>query len=395
MGKDDAVKCILNKIYESNSKTVLSKKDVEEVNNQYKKNFKKCADFGDLFVEIPNNKKLKKVKSAYFEIENQYKAGKGLQAGIISECNYTGTLAKMFKLNKCLDLGRSSVNELPFEVRPFMNSGDQTYSCARYLYYNPQDFNVFIFQYGNPAAGDAEIIFSHNHVRLEFKENAAKAGEYDITGKYGEDGKLLISDDFKKKHFDMVPLVQEFNSETDVISQVGHNYSNFNEEEKLRKIKDYFFSNNVNLLISSDSFDNLIALTPDTFDVVFKSGKRVISTNNSEIRTAGRNHTKVFTPEFLMHSLKQNDAEIQGDTCSIDRNRVVLTKARGSDEISRININHVFYVPIKEADFSDEHITFKLSSVQQLVPSISMHMKIEVTKEELKKYYEEKYNISK
>ena len=171
MNKKEAISELINTIYNNNSDLILSESDIKRLNNFFKEVDQFSKQF-DAFLE-ENSEKTKgisKLKSGKYEMEKQYNQNRALQPGILSECNYVETLAKIFNLNKCLDFDRTPMNQVPIECRNYLNSGYQTFSAARYLYYSTKNPDIFIFQYGNPANGDAEIIINGNKVRLEFKE---------------------------------------------------------------------------------------------------------------------------------------------------------------------------------------------------------------------------------
>ena len=276
MNKRDSLNELIQSIYSNNSELILSESDIKRINDF----FKSTIDFEEAFEKFFEKHTdsvgiIYKLKSGKYELEKQYKQNKALQPGILSECNYIETLAKIFKLNKCLDFDKTPINKVPLECRIFLNSGHQTFSAARYLYYNPKNPNIFLFQYGNPANGDAEIVIDGNKLRLEFKERTAKAGEYDITGLYDEAGKLLISDDFKAKTPEYIPFIDKFNSETNLIEQIGHNYNDFDEETKILSIKEYFTRHQIDAIISSTSDNELIILTPDCVMFELPDGRKI------------------------------------------------------------------------------------------------------------------------
>lgn len=392
MNKTEAIDKMIETIYNNNSDLIMTEIDVKKLNEFFKSSLVFEEEFDKFFEEnISDLDGISKLKSGKYEMEKQYNQNKALQPGIISECNYVETLAKIFKLNKCLDFDRTPMNKVPIECRNFLNSGYQTFSAARYLYYNPKNPEIFIFQYGNPANGDAEIIINGNKIRLEFKERNAKAGEYDITGLYDENGKLLISDDFRTNTPEYIPFIDKFNQETNVIEQIGHNYNDFDEDTKILSIMEYFTRHNIDIIISSTSNNELIALTPDCIQVELPDGRRIITTDNSEIRTSGRNHRKIFTKLYfnqvlgMMNAKQLNENEYQVD---LNNEYVEIVNGRGSNIPSRVKFNKVFYIDINEARIEDNMITFDINKVEQLKPSISMHLKINATKEELKEYFE-------
>lgn len=62
---------------------------------------------------------------------------------------------------------------------------------------------------------------------------------------------------------------------------------------------------------------------PECVKIELPDGRRIITTENSEIRTSGRNHRKIFTKNLFMNVLDQmNTVEIDKDKY----NEVVLFK---------------------------------------------------------------------
>lgn len=389
MNKEEAVRLIMDKVYSSDVTVMLSEKEVKEANDYYKRNFKRYSTFDDFLDSAPKIKNVVvKLKSGKIEMAKQFEAQEGMQPGILSECNFVQTLAQLLKLNKCVDLISTPINLLPKDCIPFINSGANTFSCARYLYYNKNNPDMFIFQYGNPASGDAEILITGNKIRLEFKERKAKGGEYDLT--YGEDGKLIPSQTILTNFAEMVVLINKFNSETTVFEQVGSNYNKFDEDTTLRIAKKYFANHSVDILVSTETENKLIAITPNNFDVVLPGGKKIISTQSSEIRTAGRNSTKVFTPIYFDWVLQELGV-LQDETgmCMVeyteDNPDLCFAKARGKDTISRFKIHHIFFVPVENITQDGNLIMFNKKDVKQLKPSISMHLTIVAQKSEIVK----------
>lgn len=391
MNKKEAIDELIKTIYNTNSDLILPEVDIKKLNDF----FKKIDDFDKEFDKFCNDNseelnEISKLRSGKYEIEKQYNQSKALQPGILSECNYIETLAKIFKLNKCLDFDRTPMNKVPIECRNYLNSGYQTFSAARYLYYSTKNPDIFIFQYGNPANGDAEIIINGNKVRIEFKERNAKAGEYDITGLYNDAGELLISDDFRKNTPEYIPLIEKFNSETNVIEQIGHNYNNFDDETKVMSIMEYFARHDIDVIVSSTTDNDLIVLTPECVKIELPDGRRIITTENSEIRTSGRNHRKIFTMDLFekvlkdMNAIKISDNEYE---VSLNNDLVEIVNGRGTSTPSRVKFNKVFFVDIKNAKIENDKITFNINNVEQLKPSISMHIKINANKNELKQYF--------
>ena len=146
-------------------------------------------------------------------------------------------------------------------------------------------------------------------------------------------------------------------------------------------------------IVSSTSNNELVVLTPEFVKIELPDGRRIITTENSEIRTSGRNHRKIFTKNLFMNVLDQmNAVEIDKDKyeVSLDNELVEIVNGRGTSTPSRIKFNKVFFVDINDAIIENDKVVFNINDVEQLKPSISMHIKINATKDELKDYFEKK-----
>ena len=381
-------------MYQNDSSLILDEESIKRINvffKEYQEEEKKIDDFLSILGE--NFQDITKLQSGVMEIKKQYERNMALQPGVLSECNYVETLARLFKLNKCLDLNNVTFNQVPIEAAKYLIPSAETISGGRYLYYNTKK-DIFLFQYGNPETGDAIMVIDGDKIKLEFKERTAKTGEYDITGLYGEDGKLIISDDFANKNPEYVPFIEQFNEETNVIEQIGHNFNTFDEETKIASIQEYFIKNEIDVLISSTKENELIALTPDSITLELEDGTSIVSTQNSEIRTSGRNYTKIFTPELFHQTLQKIGAkEIDNETVLVNINTpfVEMVTGRGLNQITRIKFNKIFFIKIENITWQDENnIIFKIDDVCQLKPTVSMHLTILASKNQLKNIFDDK-----
>ena len=203
----------------------------------------------------------------------------------------------------------------------------------------------------------------------------------------------MISNDFAQKTPEYIPFIEKFNKETNIIEQIGHNYSDFDEKTKILSILEYFTRHNIDAIVSSTKNNELIILTPECIKVDLPDGKKIITTENSEIRTSGRNHRKIFTIGLFKKILLKMDA-IQLDDeryeVSLKNDLVEIVNGRGTSIPSRIKLNKIFFVNIDNVIIKDNKVVFNINDVKQLIPSISMHIKINATKEELKQYFEKK-----
>lgn len=389
MNKEEAILFFLKTIYSSDSNLVLTDDEIKKIEKFYKNNHKKDLEYEDYLKKNYNVIGcIEKIRSGNYELEKQYNKGESLQRSILSECNYIETLAKNFKLNKCIDFDRSPLNSISVECRDYLNSGQQTYSAARYLFYSTKNPNIFIFQYGNPAEGDAEIIINNNKIKLEFKKRKAKAGESDLY--YDEFGKLILTDDFEEKTPELIKFVNQFNKETNLISEIGHNYRNkFDEQELIYAALCYFSRNKIDIYVSATKENELVALKPDILNARLKDGRRIISTDGSEIRTTGRNGKKLILDKLFEKIMDEFEADyLSDDIIKIKMNpNIEIKNSSGSSEPGRIKFKKFFYVKYEKAKIENDYIFFQRKDVMQVNPTISVHITLEVSKEDIINYF--------
>ena len=389
MNKNESINFFLDTVYSNNSELVLTDEEIKQIEGFYKDHKKIDQEYEDYLnnnYEIIGN--IEKLRSGNYELEKQYNKKESLQRSILSECNYIETLARIFKLNKCIDFDRTPLNSIPVDCRRFLNSGQQTYSSARYLFYNPRNPNVFIFQYGNPAEGDAEIIIDGNKVKLEFKKREAKAGEYDLF--YDADGKLIMPEGFEESNPELIKFVNQFNAETNLIDEIGHNYTNkFDEQDRIDAALAYFAKHDIDIYVSATKENDLIALEPNALEIELSDGSRILTTKGSEIRTTGRNPKKLVLFELFDKIMNDFNAEyIDDETIKIKKNdNVEIVNSSGTNEPGRVKFNKFFFVKYEKATFADDYIIFKKNDVYQVNPTLSIHLVLDKNKDEIIEYF--------
>ena len=383
LAKDDKIQELLKLIYESSELTIVSKNDIDYINQYYKQNFNKAKTYEELVKDDRFEFLLNKLHSAKYEINKQFNLKKALQPGIISECNFSESIAKVLGLNKVIDLDNAKYNEVPREFNEFVQNSSQTFSGARYLFYNNKNKNIFIFQYGNPARGDAEVVMDGQKIRLEYKEKHAKLGEYDML--YDNMGTLIPSNKIKQELGALTFLIDSFNQNTDIFSEIGHNYTAFDVDTCMIAASMYLQSKKIDLIISAVG-DSLVAINFDCFKHKTPSNEYAVSLKGSEIRTSGKNSKKVWTEEHFEQTLKDLEVVNKNGFCYIKKDKCKLVKGKGKEEITRLKIGSIYFVFIENVKDNGLEYVFKKEDVRQLVPTISMHMTINATKEELKKF---------
>lgn len=385
---NNALRRFLKDIYQSDSKLVLSRKEIKEIENFYKQNYEKTKDFKEfLSLDEKIGKKIKKLKNTgfYAEIARQFKDKKALQPGTLCECILAQTIAQKYNLTFFADLFHTYVRDIPANVIYSLREEDNKI-LARYVYYNPDYKNIFLIQYGNPTSYDADLFIDGEIVKIEFKDQLARAGEAEYF--FDEDGKLVYD-----PQSDYAPFIEEFNKTTDVISIMGSNYKYDSISSNLEKkvLKKYFEKLKFDVLVSLDTNSDLIAIT---LDCVNNNKLKIISTEGSEIKIAGKNNYKVFTPRFLHNSILKNDGIIKSNKVWISITNMKDRYARNKEKtITGKKINPLFFVFLNNIEENKGKYIFDINNVRELKPTFSVHIRFVALKKDLKQYYSNIFNF--
>lgn len=350
---------------------IINYDDIKSLDKLYKENFLKFVNFSDFEIAYPTQFELfKRSKSAYKEIQKQHNASKGLQPCILTECFIAQTIANKFGLDQFIDLD-DSASTVPSGLTGaiFAAKGYTDGSKFRYCYYNSH-FDTILFQCG--ACGTVDIVFTkfNINIRIEVKEQVAKLEECDITGLYGEDGKLIISEEFKQKRTKYVPYVDLFNQLTDVFSMEGHNF----------KITDYLNKTSskaiIDAVLGTKVIDVFVLVVDNKIIPVLSDHLTdFVSFEGSEIRTAGRNYGKVFTPEFVKTKIYSLGGAIDANNIvTMPYNPDFRIKGRGTNQYNRYGLGSLIFVKLEDATVVGDEIQFHFSKILQKKPTISIHL---------------------
>lgn len=382
MKVDNNLKNIYKKIYNNEKfiELIISIKDIKKINKYYKNNYEKYDNFEDFINNMGDLKELLlKSSAAYCEFKKQFETKKALQPGIITECFISKTIANLFSLEKFIDADEKKENiptDLLWKIMIFKETLEK--SIPRYIYHNEKSSIIFL-QYGNSSSIDAIIINNNTSARIEFKEQKSKLSELDISG-YTEDGTLIIDNKFKKNNFLYNEYVKIFNQNTTIFESIGHNFniSQYLNQKNLNYIIENFFkTKNIDLFILQQK--NYI------YPVLSKDLVNNIDIAGSEIRTAGRNNYKVFTPKYareIIMSLNGNITEKQIVTLPFNKKNII--KGRGKSSGTKYKINNLLFVKLKDAECDSKFIQFDFYKIKQLKPTIAVHINTNINKEILK-----------
>lgn len=372
----------LNDIYQTVVFTVLNNQEIKEIEDFYNKNYDKYTDINQFYSLDKNiTKNIKKVKSVRAEIERQFEIKKRLQSGTLCECVMAETIAQIYGLDSFADVFHTYIRELPANILYRLRDDNNRILC-RYIYYNKDNLNTFLIQYGNPTRYDADLYIDNQIVKIEFKDKIARAGEKETE--YDDAGKLIYSEKFAEENPDYIPLIERFNEENNIVDLPG-NYQIDNDEDKKAILKAYFKSLGFESLVSLDNNSQLVAITDDCIDS--KDNKEFLSLDGSEIRRAGKNYYGVFTNELLLKSIREIDGEVIDDMIKIPISN--MTDRTNNGRITGKKINHLFFVKIENLKEESGYYVFEKHNVKQLKPTLCVHMQIISDRAELIEFYED------
>lgn len=375
----------LNDIYSKPIITLLTNKEIKEIEDFYNKNYDKYSDIKGFYSSNKIvAKNIKKVKSVKCEVERQFSLKKRLQSGTLCECVMAESIAKMYNLDCFADIFHTYIRDLPANIIYKLRDDNNRILC-RYIYYNQNDINNFLIQYGNPTRYDADLYLDDKIVKIEFKDRIARAGEKETE--YDDDGKLTYTSDFASENSDYIPLIDSFNEDYNLVDIEG-NYQIEDDDSKKAILKSYFKNLGFEILVSIDDDNQLIAITEDCIDM--PSGKEFLSLDGSEIRRAGKNSYRVFTPVLLEKCIDDIGGTIVSDVVSIPIGN--MTDRINNGKVTGKKINHLFFVPIDDIDEDSGNYIFSIKNVKQLKPTLCVHMQITADRDSLIEYYDDVLN---
>ena len=314
------------------------------------------------------------------QIVKSYGDGNNIQSAVFSECVYAQTFANMLKL----DLFVNCSDNHYFIPEPIIELLKSYNLVPRYVY-STKDKHRMLIQAGGCNGIDSALITVIDLViyTIEFKEPGAKTSEPDLP-KYGEDGKIVVTEAFQKQYPQFSAMLEE-KKELNFFEIMGSNDNNFSSESINVAVSNNYVKKYADVICTEDETGILVMLPSNQIP------KWAVT--EGEIRPAGRNHYKVWTPNALKRFLTEKRATICKETVSIEKSKLTLRKERGGGgKVSGYKINPLFFVYTDDCTENSGIITFDISKVQQLNPTIAGKMFFKALKySNVKEYYEQLY----
>lgn len=334
------------------TKVIYTKSERDDIWNKAKKR-KQDIDF----------KKLeKKCPALAHQIIRSYTDGNNIQSAVFSECVYAQTLANMLGLHQFVNCYEET-GFIPSEIENLLAS---YHLVPRYVY-SSFDKKRMLIQAGGCGGIDSALItvIDLQIYTIEFKEQGAKTSEPDLP-KYKEDGKLQITKTFLTKYPQFEQMLKE-QKNLNFFDTMGHNVHDFSEESINIAVSNNYTKKYADVVCTEDVSGYLVMLPVNQI-----SQWALIE---GEIRPTGRNAYDVWTPLALKRFLSEKKAVIKGSSVGIDLSALTPAKGRGgTDEVSRYKINPLFFVYKEDCTIRGNMVSFDISDVRQLNPTIAGKM---------------------
>ena len=202
--------------------------------------------------------------------------------------------------------------------------------------------------------------------------------------KYGEDGKIVITQDFLERYPQFEAMLNE-KKDLNFFDNIGHNVNDFSEDSINIAVSNNYSKKYADVICTEDINGYFVMMPVNQVQLWAEL--------EGEIRPSGRNHYKVWTPVALRRLMLQYEPVINGDIVKLKKSKLEVRKERGGNgKISGYKITPLFFVYAKDCKDDDNYITFNIMDVQQLNPSIAGKVFFKKLKyEEVKSYYQKMY----
>jgi len=328
-------------------KLIYTVQEVKFLNNYFKMNSEKSEEeFLSGVLHLLN-----KSPAMYQGFISSYKSGKYLQPGYLTEINVCATLAAMFNLYY-----DENINEV--NLRHQYSDGEGNY----------------LKEYGGCGMSDIYLITAAGTVTtIEVKEPLSLGGDYDLG--ITEEGKLFPKIAANREFPESAQkILNEFNAVDSIFNHLGHNIKLSNTNYLSDILNSYLGDKNIDYIATYSEATNSLLYFPVT------ELHEHVSFEGSEIRTAGKNHVNVYTPNAFKKAMLDIGCTINADNVvAIPKATAGLRIARGSNRrITGVKINSIFYFEIGDILKEDDEFYYaNISRGKQLKQGISVHLNLQ------------------
>ena len=270
------------------------------------------------------------------QIRKSYNSGRNIQSAVFSECVYAQTFANMLGLNLFVNCSTDQ-NFIPNDIKSLLRS----YNLYPRYAYSTNDKKRMLIQAGGCNGIDSALItvMDLNIYTIEFKEPGAKTSEPDLP-KYKEDGKLLVTDDFKERYPQFIDMLNEQKG-LNFFEIMGSNINNFSKESINIAVSNNYTKKYADVICTEDVNGYLVMLPVNQVSLWAEI--------EGEIRPAGRNHYNVWTPIALHNFLMKFNAVFNNDLVTVDKTLLAERRERGGNrKLSGYKITPLFFVYVED-----------------------------------------------
>ncbi|MDD4000673.1 MAG: hypothetical protein PHX62_07250, partial [Bacilli bacterium] len=312
------------------------------------------------------------------QIRRSYDSGNNIQSAVFSECVYAQTFANMMGLTTFVNC-YENFGYIPNEVSLLL----QSYHLVPRYVYSTLDKRRMLIQAGGCDGIDSALItvIDLQIYAIEFKEPGSKTSEPDLP-KYKEDGVLLVT----KKWLEANPQFKSMLEEQvglNFFEVMGRNINNFSKESIDIAVSSNYSNKKkyADVICTEDIKGNLVMLPTNQVSIWAEI--------EGEIRPAGRNHYRVWTPNALKRFLIEKGAEINSNTVRVNKYNLEERRERGGNrKLSGYKVTPLFFIYIKDCSENNGILTFNLDNMRQLNPTIAGKMFFKkLTYSAVKQYY--------
>lgn len=288
-----------------------------------------------------------------------------IQSAIFSECVYAQTLANMLRLIRF-----HIFEKTPDCLTPSVLSLISSYCLKPRYVYTSEDGRKALVQAGGPDGVDSALIQieDNNVFTIEFKEPAAKTSEVDLPF-YAEDGFLRSSPEFESAYAHFTKMVREqVDKRLNFWDVAGTNVNEFSPAHVQEAVTNNYTAKKYADVVCVEDTDNYLAMLPanqmDRWAEI-----------RGEIRPAGRNPYKVWTPQKLAEAIAAIGGVVTNCSVVVQVDKLETAKRRGGDaSVSRYKLKSVFFVRAENLRVVGDSAYFQLADVRQLKPTVSAHI---------------------
>lgn len=298
------------------------------------------------------------------QIRRSYESGNNIQSAVFSECVYAQTFANMMGLTRFVNCYETN-GFIPASVDRLLSS---YHLVPRYVY-STEDKRRMLIQAGGCDGIDSALITVIDLViyTIEFKEPGAKTSEPDLP-KYGEDGVLVVTDKWLSVNPQFKAMLEEQKG-LNFFKVMGSNINNFSKESiDIAVSSNYTGKKKFADVIVTEDIKGVLVMLPTNQASLWADIE-------GEIRPAGRNHYKVWTPMALRRFLFEKGASINGNTVTVDKVNLDERRERGGNRrLSGYKVTPLFFVYVEDCIERNGVLTFDITKMQQLNPTIAGKM---------------------